>query len=380
MKRIAAVGLPAVLAAVLAAGCASKTEVVPEAETPQIRAALFVDKGAAGCGAFFWARLLEYSPQVRLTLIDGQDVRDGKLKDFDLAVFPGGGGMRQMRALGPEGMRQVLDFVENGGAYLGICAGSYNAMDRKGRLRLLPYDYIQNANGVLADLSVDFGEEGARRLGIRPGQYVVRYHGGNVMRPSSPTGKGEAEVLAVYRNSVSGLDRAPHDFRDTPAAVFGQYGKGKALAISFHPESYEGTRCIASGAVYALTGVRPVPVYPETQLRPLRVGFYAEFTRDCVRQLFELERRPELDVMQVDGHDMLTGILRHLDVFVIAGDRKSLLKKAMDDPVRAGQFRDFLARGGRLVKSAYSSKVLPANDNVTVVAEKGDLVRAVPGD
>ena len=377
MKRIAAVGLTAVLAAVLAAGCASKAEVVPEAETPQIRAALFVDKGAAGCGAFFWARLLEYSPQVQLTLVDGQDVRDGKLKDFDLAVFPGGGGMRQMRALGPEGMRQVLDFVEQGGAYLGICAGSYNAMDRKGRLRLLPYDYIQNANGVLADLSVDFGEEGARRLGIRPGQYVVRYHGGNVMRPSAPTGKGEAEVLAVYRNSVSGLNRAPYDFRDTPAAVFGQYGKGKVLAISFHPESYEGTRCIASGAVYALTGVRPVPAYPETRLRPLRVGFYAEFTRDCVRQLFELERRPELDVMQVDGHDLLTGILRHLDVLVIAGDRKALLEKGMADPVRAGQFRDFLARGGRIVTSADSAKVLPEHANVTVVTEEDDVVRAV---
>ena len=375
-KRIAAVGMIAVLAAVLTAGCASNAE-VGATEMPKIRAALFVDKGAAGCGAFFWARLLEYSPQVQLTLIDGQDVRDGKLKDFDLAVFPGGGGARQMRSLGPEGVRQVLDFVEKGGAYLGICAGSYNAMDRKGRLRLLPYDYIQNANGVLADLSVDFGEAGARRLGIRPGQYVVRYHGGNVMRPSAPTGKGEAEVLAVYRNSVSGLNRAPYDFRDTPAAVFGQYGRGKVLAISFHPESYEGTRCIASGAVYALTGVRPVPVSPETRFRPLRVGFYAKFTRVCVRQLFELERRPELDVMQVDGHDLLTGILRHLDVLVIAGDRKDLLEKGMADPVRAGQFRDFLARGGRIVTSADSAKVLPEHANVTVVTEEDDVVRAV---
>ena len=377
MKRIAAVWTIAVLAAALAAGCASQAEVGAAAEGPKIRAALFVDKGAAGCGAFFWARLLEYSPQVNLSLIDGQDVRDGKLKDFDLAVFPGGGGARQMRSLGPDGVRQVLDFVEKGGAYLGICAGSYNAMDRAGRLRLLPYDYIQNANGVLADLSVDFGEEGARRLGIRPGQYVVRYHGGNVMRPSAPTGKGAGEVLAVYRNSVSGLNRAPYDFRDTPAAVFGQYGKGKVLAISFHPESYEGTRCIASGAVYALTGVRPVPVYPETRLRPLRVGFYAEFTRACIRQLFALERRPELDVVQVDGHDMLAGILRHLDVLVIAGDRKSLLEKGMADPVRAGQFRDFLARGGRIVTSAETAKVLPAHGSVTVVAETDDIVRAV---
>ena len=58
---------------------------------------------------------------------------------------------------------------------------------------------------------------------------------------------------------------------DTPSMIYGEYGKGKVIAVSFHPESYSDTRKIWLGCVYAVTGVKAQAVYPVMNRRPVRV-------------------------------------------------------------------------------------------------------------
>ena len=58
-------------------------------DTPKqlkIHVGLFLDKGCFGNGTLMWARLLANSPQLELTLLDGQDVRYGKLSEVQLLV------------------------------------------------------------------------------------------------------------------------------------------------------------------------------------------------------------------------------------------------------------------------------------------------------
>ena len=65
-----------------------------------------------------------------LGFISPQEIRAGKLADYDLFGMPGGGGlamMGQLDPLGEDGCRRIKDWVQGGGMYIGSCAGSFNA-------------------------------------------------------------------------------------------------------------------------------------------------------------------------------------------------------------------------------------------------------------
>ncbi len=373
MKSKPIVAVLAVATMMIVTSCTStkiaeKNEPLAES-MPKVKVGLYLDDGCKGNGPWQWARLLAYSPQLELTFLDGKDIRDGKLAGLQLLLCPGGGGAKQIAAMKPEGFALVRKFVEEGGSYLGICAGSYNAMNRSGRFAFLPYDYIQGAHGKLADLAIDFNEEGAKMLGITPGRHIARYHGGNIMRPTEPTGKGESQVLAVFKSSVGNYDAPPYNFLDTPAVVFGQYGKGKVLVSSFHPESYESTHDIALGYIYALTGVKPVPVYPKKDKHPLHVGFFA---LGCVgprpgHEMLALDRDPAFDVDIFTLHEIDVGSLRHYDVVVVPDGDENSFKTYLEKEFYKEQFKKFLERGGRIVASGNGSKYLPQHENIQVI-------------
>ncbi|MBQ7652425.1 MAG: hypothetical protein IJS15_15815 [Victivallales bacterium] len=362
---------------------ASPVEFAANSPAPEVSAklkvGLFLDEGCRGNGALQWVMLLAHSPQVELTLLDGKAIRDGKLNGLKLLVCPGGGGAKQIGAMKPAGYALVKKFVEEGGSYLGICAGSYNAMNREGRFGFLPYDYIQGAHGKLADLAIDFNEQGAAMLGIEPGRHIARYNGGNVMTPTEPTGKGEAQVLAVFKSSTGNHDKVAYNFIDTPAAVFGKYGKGKVAVTSFHPESYESTHCIALGCVYALSGIKPVPVYPQKSSRPLRVGF---LSLACVgpraaNELLELDGNPALDVDIFSLHEINEGRMRHYDVVIMPDGDGNSYKNMFEKTFYKGQFDKYLEQRGRIVASGNGAQYLPKNANVKALPVGESFVKHV---
>ncbi len=61
--------------------------------------------------------------------VDPQEIREGRLDEFDMLVIPGGGGLGmvgQIKPLGEAGCRKVTEFVKQGGMYVGACAGSFD--------------------------------------------------------------------------------------------------------------------------------------------------------------------------------------------------------------------------------------------------------------
>lgn len=61
--------------------------------------------------------------------IEPQEIRQGRLKEFDMLIIPGGGGLGmigQLKPLGEDGCRKVTEFVRQGGMYVGACAGSFD--------------------------------------------------------------------------------------------------------------------------------------------------------------------------------------------------------------------------------------------------------------
>jgi len=365
-------------AAILSAGvsCVSQpqTASVPE---KRVKVGLFLDEGCLGNGVLCWARLIEYSPELELVPLTGADIRSGKLRGLDLLVCPGGGSARQLKAMQPQGVEAVKQFIADGGSYLGACAGCYSVMNRTGRMGLLPYDYINYAAGKYAALTVDFSEAGAKRLGIEPGRYTIRYNGGPVLQSAASTGKGSGETLSVYKSSAGWTDRAPYNFVNTPSAVYGTYGKGKVIATSYHPESWDGTHPIALGCIYAVTGVKPMPVCPRKSWRRVRVGFCSSggpITPRTVATMLTLDRHPELDVQFVSGQEVREGILNHLDALVIPEGKRESYQTVMKNPLWDKGIRNFLNRGGLIAAVGNGAEFLPAHANLKVLKAEDDLI------
>ena len=207
---------------------------------------------------------------------------------------------------------------------------------------------------------------------------IVDYDGGNVMRPTAPTGKGDSQVLVVFKSCVSEHGRAPYNFMDTPAVVFGQYGKGKVVASSFHPELYESTYNIAMGYVHALTNIKTVLEFPKKDKHPLRVGF---LTLACVgprsvREFLELDKESALDVDIFSIHEINDGRLRHYDVVVMPDGEEASYKDMMEREFNKKQLQYFFEQGGRIVASGNGGKYLPQQDNITILPVGESFVNA----
>lgn len=59
--------------------------------------------------------------------IDHDDIVAGKLSEYNTVVFPGGVIFDVDKSLGKDGAIQVNKFVNNGGGFVGVCAGAFLA-------------------------------------------------------------------------------------------------------------------------------------------------------------------------------------------------------------------------------------------------------------
>ena len=342
-----------------------------------IKTGFYVDSGSRSNGVLHWARLLTYSPQLELTVIDADDIRADELKKLDLLVIPGGSSRLQCEKMKPEGMEKVRDFVAAGGSYAGFCAGFHCTLNRPERLRLMPFEYCKGAGGNAASLAVDISEKGGKVMGLKPGRYMVRYSHGPIARPGAQPGKGWGEVLGVYKSTVGPVGKPGGNFFGAPAVIHGQFGKGKVIAASFHPESMISSHPIALGCIYAVTGVKPTPVWPRKNLRPVRVGFYgpAIVGKYCIRAMLALDRHPDLDVIFIDDFEIQRGMLDHLDVLVLPHGVETAYKGRFKRPFFSGQIQNFIRRGALLLASGNAAQFLPPAPNAKRLPADADFVK-----
>ena len=360
--------LALLLPLLLLASCAAPVQ--PETAPPEkrVKVGFYIDDGSLGSNIFTWSQLLCYSPQMEVTFLTGEDLRAGKLAGLDLLLVPGGSSARQYRSMQEEGAEAVRSFVAAGGAYFGVCAGFHCALDRPNRLRLLPFAYRKGAGGHIAGVSMELSEKGAQLLGVRPGRYMVHYSRGPISKQIEPTMPGWGEVLGVFKSTVSNPNGGGGDFLNAPAVIHGEYGKGKVIATSFHPENHAETRELGLGCIYAVTGVRPTPRYPVKVRRPLRVGYYALaiWGPKYISDMLELDREPRLDVQLIDYAHITDGVLEHLDVMILPHGGLDRFK-FLDTPFCKQAFSDFMERGGRVIATGNGAKYIPEHKNLTVL-------------
>lgn len=179
------------------------------------------------------------APWISLGQIDSEGIEKGDLKDFDAVLIPGGYMSQYGRALGRKGLKQIKTFVENGGIYVGTCAGAYLVSESRYQgLRLLP--------GLRGEVSYGRGMSTmelsplGRSLISNPNVPVeIKYVNGPslLIRESSTV-----DILAWF-GSYRTLPAKPQDHptNEGPvplsvAALRSDYGAGAVILFSPHPE------------------------------------------------------------------------------------------------------------------------------------------------
>lgn len=218
-----------------------------------IRVALFDDKGSAGPGIPKVTEQLARCPDVVLTKLSGPQIGDGSLKNasFDVVIFTGGSGSGQSKTIGKTGVAQTRKFVENGGGYIGICAGAYLACEGfSWGVKILDAKTVSSkwkrGHGLV---KLEMTDKGREILGLPAGQFDIKYGNGPIYTIAQSPVIPDFKPLAYYRTELAENDTPKGVMVNSPAMVMGTFGKGRVLCSSPHPEQTPGMETFIERAV-----------------------------------------------------------------------------------------------------------------------------------
>ena len=255
-----------------------------------VKAGLYCGLGSRGANLVYWAKILKDSPDVELTYLDGEDLRNGKLDGLDILVMPGGDSKKQYGSIKEEGAEAIRRFVRGGGKYFGTCAGLSLLLEERNRVALLPYRRIDGyyARGG-GDVKVEFNEEWMKILAITNANWSIRFHDGPVVTTTTDIADVRAEVMALCRNAVDEYGNKPAERRDamigTPAFIYATCGKGEIIACNCHPEGKKTTREILSAVFDRLVG-RRISI-PDFENLPKGRKFESDGTKEMLKKAVE---------------------------------------------------------------------------------------------
>ncbi len=206
------------------------------------RIAIYDAGGTGRTAAHNLEKVLRSMDNVLIRRIGPPEIRSGALDQFDLVVFPGGSGSRQAAALEDKGKTKVREFVQGGGGYLGVCAGSYLAAHNYSwSLKIIDANTVDTKNGHWRRgegmVRMELTPKGRKLLGDFPKMVDVRYANGPIFAPAGASDLADFEPLAYFRTELAKNGARVGAMVDTPAILSGQMGKGRVLCISPHPES-----------------------------------------------------------------------------------------------------------------------------------------------
>ncbi|MBK1881416.1 succinylglutamate desuccinylase/aspartoacylase family protein [Luteolibacter pohnpeiensis] len=238
----------------------------PPADGDGLKIAIFDDEGVSSNGADEVVKTALQIPRALAWRVDAEDIRDGALKRFDLVVFPGGSGSKEAAALQESGRGIIRDFVESGGGYVGICAGAYlAAANYPWSLRISNHQTFCESRevpglgkksmwyrGNSATVAMELSAAGKSVLGDFPDTLQVRYHNGPIVSAAGLDSLPKYQVLAWFRSEVSQYDLQQGTMTGTPAIISTEFGNGRVLCVSPHPESTDRLRpLLAHGMEWA---------------------------------------------------------------------------------------------------------------------------------
>jgi glutamine amidotransferase-like uncharacterized protein len=215
------------------------------AETPAkpIKVILYTDKGSTGKGIPRVTELLGKDSQFNLVKLNAEQLRTQDWSDAKAIIFTGGSGSGQSKTIGEAGVKKVHDFIESGGGYVGICAGAYLACEGfSWGLKVLDAKTVSSKwKRGEGTVKLEFTPKGQEILGFKAGdQHDIRYANGPIYCAANIEAIPDYEPLALFRTELAENDSPKGAMINAPAMVAAQFGKGRVLCSSPHPEQTAG--------------------------------------------------------------------------------------------------------------------------------------------
>lgn len=221
------------------AGSTPETPPTPEPARPAvapspIRVALYRAPGVSLGSHHATLEALREARGIVPRVVNPEEVQSGALDGNHVVIFTGGRGSVQGRSLGDDGRQLVRDFVNSGGGYIGVCAGSYLAMQGEEEFFKLAIVAARNFSGDnwrRGEHTVEIrevGGEGVHRLFYANGPVFARV---------------EHESIAPYVELATFLSNAylpahgthSGEMPGTPAILAAAYGQGRVILYSPNP-------------------------------------------------------------------------------------------------------------------------------------------------
>lgn len=223
----------------------------------QIRVAVFKNELSLARGDGGLGEILDSEPTCTWKSVSGADIRAGALDHFDVVIFPGGGSAQHTKALQDKGRQATREFVRAGGGYVGICAGAFLAAAATAESDSLGLVNARSCTGEMGKprggpVKIELTDAGERVFGEFPGLMDAVYGGGPILSPAEKKDLPGHVPLALYRTETWSVEPDKNRMVDTPSIVAAQFGSGRVLIFSPHPEAIDETQRLLTRAVLAV--------------------------------------------------------------------------------------------------------------------------------
>ncbi|MGV3660922.1 MAG: BPL-N domain-containing protein [Prosthecobacter sp.] len=200
--------------------------------------------------------VLKPFPEVHAVVVTAQEMGTLNLGAFDVIVFPGGSGSGQSKGIGEAGVKNVREFVKNGGGYVGICAGAYLACSNfSWGLGILNAGTVSSkwrrGQGIV---DVEMTGSSPEILGDVKGVFKVRYNNGPILKPGDRTDIPAYTPLVLFRTEMALNDTPVGVMVNSPAQAVSTFGKGRVFVSSPHPEGTPGLENLIPRGVFWAAG------------------------------------------------------------------------------------------------------------------------------
>lgn len=200
---------------------------------------IYHDEGTSELGVQSLLTAVPQKLKLPAKTISAEQLIQNGLENAAALIIPGGADLPYCRKLNGEGNQIIKKYVEQGGNYIGICAGAYYACQQVefigqeyqvyGERELAFFNGI--ARGSLPEIAPLFNEKVASKaivnLAISGEELPFYYHGGPAFIAHQAC---DVDVIFTFEPQK-------------PAIIQGNYGKGYYLLSSVHfelqPEAYQ---------------------------------------------------------------------------------------------------------------------------------------------